>query len=194
LRVLLLGKEEIWHNPLLFEEGWPKAGVVHSVLMSIAIIADIHDNAPILLNFLGWCREKEILELIICGDLGNTDTLGLLGKNFIGKIFFVRGNADNFSDEDFKKYINIKHYGAVGRFEIKGRTVGICHQPRLIEKVLELGKCDYIFYGHTHKPWMHEHASGAICVNPGTLGGMFSGNTYAVMDSESGKVELRSLQ
>jgi putative phosphoesterase len=188
--------------------------------MKIAIIADIHDNAPILLKFLQWCRENEISELIVCGDLGNGDTLGLLAKNFKGKINFVRGNADNFSDEDVLKLKsptfdelrtglpplprpqragrdkggNIKYYGTVGRFEVKGRAIGICHQPVLIDKVLELGRCDYIFYGHTHKPWMHEHASGALCANPGTLGGMFSGNTYAIMDAESGKVELKTIQ
>jgi predicted phosphodiesterase len=53
-------------------------------------------------------------------------------------------------------------------------------------------KCDIIFYGHTHKPWI-EIKNGIQIVNPGTLGGVFTPATFAVWDTDKREPELKLL-
>jgi predicted phosphodiesterase len=76
---------------------------------------------------------------------------------------------------------------------IEGKKVGVCHEPYLMDNFLDSDKLDYIFYGHTHKPWSEKRNSTFI-FNPGTLGGVFQKATFAVWDTSSNKVELKLLE
>jgi len=91
------------------------------------------------------------------------------------------------------KVNRINYLGRLGVFEIDGKIVGLCHEPWFIKKVLELKKCDLVFYGHTHEPWISEK-DGRVTANPGTLGGVFNKASFAVWDSLSGKLELKILE
>jgi len=157
--------------------------------MLVAIISDIHDNLVNLEKCLNWCKKKKINIIICCGDVTNSETLNNLAKNFLGDIHLVKGNMEIYDDAELEKYENIIYYGKVGRFEINGKTVGACHEPIYIENVIKKGKCDIIFYGHTHRPW-EENRQGVRAINPGTLGGMFQKSTFAVWNIEKGNIEL----
>jgi uncharacterized protein len=161
--------------------------------MLVAIVSDIHDNLLNLKKCLREIKEKGIEVLVCCGDVTNADTLEYIAMNFNGPIHLVRGNMEIYDETQMqtalKAYPNLNYYGRTGRFEINGKFIGICHEPFLIEKVIELGKCDYIFYGHTHKPWIEEK-EGTQVINPGTLGGVFTKGTYAMLDTEKNKPEL----
>ncbi|MDP3043035.1 MAG: YfcE family phosphodiesterase [bacterium] len=161
--------------------------------MKIAIISDIHDNLINLKKCLNWCEENNIEELICCGDVTNSETLEFLSRNFTGKVHLVKGNMEIYGEKEVERYGNIKYYGRVGRAEINGKNVGICHEPFLIKKILEQGECDIIFYGHTHAPWTEKQDS-ITTVNPGTLGAVFQKATFAAWDSESGALELKVLE
>ena len=158
--------------------------------MKIVIISDIHDNLVYLEKCLEWCRENKIETMICCGDVTTLDTFKAIRKGFSGTIHFVFGNIDMFSEREISGLENVKSYGRVGLTEICGRKIGMCHEPFLIEKVLEKGKAEIIFYGHTHKPWI-EDKNGTTQANPGTLGGVFQKSTFAVFDCETGKLELK---
>ncbi len=105
----------------------------------------------------------------------------------------VKGNIEIYNEREIKLYNNIIYYGKVGRVEFREKIIGICHEPYLFKKILELGPCDIIFYGHTHKPWIEEKG-GVKLVNPGTLGGILHKATFAVWDSEKEEVELKILE
>lgn len=161
--------------------------------MKVGIISDIHDNIINLDKCLKWCKSSNVKSLICCGDITNNQTLSKMSDKFLGDIFLVRGNADNFEDSDLKKYKNINYLGRVGQIELGSKKIGLCHEPFLIDKVLEMGDCDYIFYGHTHKPW-EEKKDNTRIINPGTLGGMFQKATFAVLDLENNNLELKILE
>lgn len=156
--------------------------------MKIVIISDIHDNLINLEKCLSWAREKKIEKIICCGDITSGETLKQLAR-FPGEIYLIRGNADFFDETELEKYKNIIYYGRVGRIEISNRFFGFCHEPWLIEKVKEKGECDFIFYGHTHKPWQENQANTQV-VNPGTLSGMFLKSTFACLDLGNNNLEL----
>ena len=162
-------------------------------VMKLVIIADIHDNLVNLKKALDWCGKEEIKEIICCGDVTNAETLAFLAKNFSGPIHLVRGNMEIFASDEPKKFANIKYYGRIGRTRVDGHWIGICHEPYLIDKVKELGECEIIFYGHTHKPWIKKK-DGIIIANPGTLGGVFAKATFAVYDTTDNNLELKILE
>jgi len=160
--------------------------------MKIAIISDIHDNFVNLGKCLDWCAAHGVDALICCGDVTNAETLKMMSKKFNRVIYLVRGNVEIYNDSDLR-FDNIKYLGRIGRVELGGKNVGICHEPFLIEKVLELGKCDLIFYGHTHKPWAAP-VKAAQAINPGTLGAVFQKATFAVWDTAEKEPILKVLE
>jgi len=161
--------------------------------MKIAIISDIHDNLVNLEKCLSWCKADCVEQLICCGDVTNAETVQFISENFPHQIHLVRGNADIFGDKEIKRLANINNYGRIALVELAGKKIGVCHEPFLIGKVLELGVCDIVFYGHTHKPWESKEA-GVRAINPGTLGGVFQKATFAVWDMGKEELELKILE
>ena len=159
--------------------------------MKIAIISDIHDNLVNLEKCLNWCNKNGIKEIICCGDVTNSETLGILSNKFNGTIYLVKGNVEIYNEAELKQYQNIKYYGKVGKIELNNKFIGICHEPYLVERMRKEGNYDIIFYGHTHKPWIEE-MGGIKLVNPGTLSAMFQKATFALMEDD--KIELKILE
>ncbi len=161
--------------------------------MKVIIISDIHDNHVNLNKCLSWCENNNIEELICCGDVTNIETIGTMAASFPGTIHLVRGNINLYKEKEIEKYANINNYGRLGFFKLDNYSIGLCHEPFLIEEVKKKGICDYIFYGHTHRPWIEEK-NKINTVNPGTLGGMFQKGTFAVWDTTRNKIELKILE
>ncbi|HTW96102.1 MAG TPA: YfcE family phosphodiesterase [Candidatus Methylomirabilis sp.] len=180
--------------------------------MVIAIISDIHDNLVNLRKCLAWCEKNAVEKIICCGDITNSETLGILSAEFAGKIYLVRGNLEIYQEKEINQYKNYTYGGRTAVWEIAGKKIGVCHEPFLIKEVFskrefpsgggvsaadEVGfrnrQIDLVFYGHTHRPWI-ELKNGVQIVNPGTLGGVFTPATFAVWDTASGKLELKPLQ
>lgn len=160
--------------------------------MKIAIISDIHDNLANLEKCLHFCLKEEVEVLLCCGDVTNFDTLSFMAENFKGTIYLVQGNMEIFENNDPLKYDNIEFQGRIGRITLAKKNIGLCHEPFLKPNVLKLGSCDYIFYGHTHKPWI-EDVDGYKFINPGTLGGVFQRATFALWDTDNAEPELKVL-
>lgn len=160
--------------------------------MKIAIISDIHDNLENLKIALNWINKNKINKLICCGDVTNDETIEFLAHNFLKDIYLVKGNCALFDEKKVLNFKNISYFGKIGKINLAGKNIGICHEPFLRDAVLNLGRCDLIFYGHTHEPWEEEY-QGVRTVNPGTLGGVFLKGTFAVWDTESGEMDLKIL-
>ncbi len=164
--------------------------------MKIAIISDTHDNIPNLEKSLEWMNKNKIEQIIHCGDLCAPGTLkNILAPKFQGKINMVFGNVEDreLTQKLAKDFKNVKHYGDQGEMEIDDKQVVFIHYPEQAKKLAESGKYNYVFYGHTHKPW-EEMVGKTKLLNPGTLAGMFYKATFAVWDTESGEVELKLLE
>jgi hypothetical protein len=158
--------------------------------MKLAIFSDTHDNLATLKQALDWLAKEKIEEIIHCGDLANPDTLDFLIKNFSGPINLARGNADN---PELASRSRVKLWGEYGEVVVEGKKLAFTHFP---EKALELAKnsrSDFVFYGHTHKPWEEKIGSTRL-VNPGNLAGIVYRATFATYDTASDKLELKILE
>lgn len=160
--------------------------------MLIAIISDIHNNEVNLKKVLDYCRENKIEKIICCGDLASKETLDFLNDNFSGNIFYTFGNMDNDYLQKYKaiqNYKNTKIFKNFGEIKIEGSEIAFTHYPEDAEKLAQTGKYNFVFHGHTHKPWM-EKIENCLVLNPGNVAGEIYPPTFAVWNTEDGKFEL----
>ncbi len=160
--------------------------------MKIAIISDTHDNLATLDKFLAYIAKNPVGAIIHCGDIAEGETLTRLAKNFPGEILVAFGNMD-YRDSvcaAIKKSSRITLFDSFGQTEFNGIKIGFCHHKETGLAIFKKEKFDFIFYGHTHKPWL-ENIDGCCFANPGTLAGMFYKATFAILDIETRKLELK---
>lgn len=161
--------------------------------MLIAIISDIHDNIPNLTKVLNYCRENKIEKIICCGDLASLETLDFLNDNFEGEIFFVFGNMDDdylrnypFKNNQYKK---IKIFKDFGETEIEKQKIAFVHKPEPAKELCNSGKYNFVFYGHTHKPWT-EIINNCTLLNPGNVANQIYPPTFAVWNTNDNSFQL----
>jgi len=173
--------------------------------MKIAIISDVHNNDVNLKKVLTYCAQNSVEKIICCGDLADMETLDILNDNFSGDIFFTFGNMDNEhlrehefedpeksdskSDSGARKYKHTFIFRKFGETEIDGKQIAFIHFPREAKALAETGQYDFVFYGHTHKPWT-ELVGKCTLLNPGNVTGDFYPPTFAVWNTENDKFEL----
>lgn len=167
--------------------------------MNIAIISDIHDNIPNLKKVLDYCALNKIDKIICCGDLGSIETLDFLNENFSKDIYYVFGNLDDdyLTSYPFeKKYKNTFIFKDFGEAEIENKKIAFVHYPEEAEKLAETGKYNFVFHGHTHKPWVASAKAsadqGKECkiLNPGNVANQIFPPTFAVWNMENDNFEL----
>lgn len=162
--------------------------------MKLAIISDIHDNLANLGHFFEIIKKEEVEKIICCGDVCNSETLMYLSENFKGETVLIGGNMEIYEEGETSKYKNINYLGRYGKIVLENIEIGICHEPSFIENILkENKKIDFIFYGHTHKPWISTKNKTTL-INPGTLGGVFQRASFAIFNTETKDVKLKLIQ
>lgn len=166
----------------------------------VAIISDIHNNEVNLKKVLDYCARENIQTIICCGDLASQETLHFALKNFAGTFYYAFGNMDDDYLREFEhvsEYQNAKLFTKFGETELAGKKIAFVHYPNVAKELCETGKYDFVFYGHTHKPWSSEALAKetlgqkkCTMLNPGNVAGEFYPPTFAVWNTENDKFEL----
>ena len=160
--------------------------------MQIAITSDIHNNEVNLEKVLRYCAEQKITTLICCGDLASKEVLDLMNDNFAGVIYYTFGNADYTELRELdsvKKYRNTFLFKSFGETTISTKKIAFVHFPREARKLAETGKYNFVFYGHTHKPW-EEIVGNCKMLNPGNVAGEIYPPTFAIWDTKDDNFKL----
>lgn len=167
--------------------------------MRIAIISDVHNNTTNLKKVLAFCTQNEIKTLICCGDLASDETLDFLNDNFSGEIYYTFGNMDNDQMQKHKlekTYKHIQTFNNFGEIKIENKNIAFVHYPREAKKLAASGKYGFVFYGHTHKPWVsyakasEDQDRKCTMLNPGNVAGEIYPPTFAVWNTDDDKFEL----
>lgn len=165
--------------------------------MKIAIIADTHDNLANAKKCAEWLKNQKIKTVIHCGDIFKSETIKEIRDILKGKIHIIFSPADaSFSGipgDSFNDMAGVKVYKEFGEIKIGGKKIAFCHFPEIAEDLNRRQEYDFIFYGHTHKPWIKKVGKTKL-VNPGNLAGIFYKPTFAVYDSKTDKLELKILE
>ncbi len=185
--------------------------------MLTAIISDIHNNEVNLKKVLDYCAKEKIGTIICCGDIASKETLDFLNDNFSGNILITFGNAEyddlrELAEEKQKechseldsesqdnrlrnkfgmttKYKQIYLFKDFGEVIIEKKNVAFVHFPEKARGLALTGKYDFVFYGHTHKPWIEKAKADAnqreyTLLNPGTTAGEIYPPTFAVWNTD----------
>lgn len=162
--------------------------------MLLAIISDIHDNLINLNKCLNWCKNNKIKKIICCGDVCNLETIKNLSLGFKGEIFLVAGNGELYKENDLKKFSNIVYCHQIGFKKINKLNISFCHESTKINTIQTTAKeiQDFIFYGHSHKPWLKKEEK-TIIANPGNIAGIYFSPTFAVLDTTTKSLSLKLL-
>jgi len=163
--------------------------------MKIGIISDVHNNEVNLKKVLSYCNNNEIKIIICCGDLASEETLNFLNDNYNGAIHYTFGNMDNDQLRNFEftgRYKNTRLYQNIGEVEIEGKKIAFVHFPEIARKLCETGKYDFVFYGHTHKPW-EEMIGKCKMLNPGNVAGEIFLPTFAIWESDKDNFKLQRI-
>ena len=160
-------------------------------MSKIAIISDSHDNPVRIDQMFKILKEKNIKTIIHCGDVCSFKILNHLSKNFKGKIYLSIGNVDTDHKINQKKnnLTNLKIFSKFGELKLNNLNIAFVHFPKKAKELASTKKYDFIFYGHTHKPW-EEKINNSRLINPGTLAGLFNRSTFAILDTKTKNVEL----
>ncbi len=171
--------------------------------MLIAIISDSHDNIPNLKKVLDYCHEQKVEKMIHCGDLATIETLDFINNNFSGEIFFTFGNMDegHIADYNFKnnQYGQIQVFPDYGKLEIPKakpsdeglafNRVAFVHYPEVAKQLCQSGEFDFVFHGHTHKPWT-EIINNCTLLNPGNVANQYYPPTFAIWNTDANLFQL----
>lgn len=160
--------------------------------MKVAIISDIHNNEVNLKKVLSYCQKNRIEKIICCGDLASEETLNFFCDNFPGKIFYAFGNMDNDqlrSLDHIDQYKNAQLFENFGETEIENKKIAFVHFPDIAKKLCDSQKYNFVFYGHTHKPW-EENTANCKMLNPGNVAGEIYPPTFAAWNTETDTFKL----
>lgn len=163
--------------------------------MQIAIISDSHDNVINLEKIINWLNKNKISTLIHVGDLCAPSILKeTLGPKYQGKIYMILGNVGDglILEKLAESFPNVTYYGKKGEIEIDNKKIVFVHTPEEAEAIVNRDKYDLIIYGHTHQAEIKD-LNGNLLMNPGTSGGLYNKATFAIYDTESGKIEIKDL-
>jgi len=153
--------------------------------MLIGIIADTHDNLPMIARAIVALRARRVDMMLHAGDFVAPFALKLLLKADI-PLIGVFGNNDG-ERRILSDLSDALHQGP-HRFELEGRTIVMAHEPDVLAAAIEDGD-DLAVCGHLHEPQIKVGAP--LLVNPGEAGAWLSGrSTGAVVDLRKMTAEL----
>jgi putative phosphoesterase len=157
--------------------------------MLIGILSDTHSNYDIVKRVRHVLDERQINEILHCGDIEDAETVDLLEGL---STQFVLGNCD-FDASELRQAIEhirgVLHDG-FGHIERDGCNVAWIHghEQSRFRDLVNTQHFDFVFYGHTHRQEQHRTGKTEV-INPGALY-RARDKSFAILDTKSRQVEI----
>ncbi len=164
--------------------------------MKLGVMADSHDNVPMVRRAVELFNRREVDLVIHAGDFIAPFAVAPLAE-LRCRVVAVFGNNDG------ERVVLAKKFEAIGEVhpnlaetEIGGRKIATMHYPELAVPIAASGLYDLVVYGHTHEIDVRKVDSKGetVVLNPGEVGGWLSGrSTVAIVELGSMEVEIVDL-
>jgi len=159
--------------------------------MLIGIIADKHDNLPVIRKAVEMFNERKVGHVIHAGDFTSPFTFRAL-KHLACDFTGIYGNNDG-ERVLLQKLSHARIFTQPYILELANRKIVIMHEHQVVDALADSGHFDLVIYGHTHEPDIRKRGNTLI-VNPGELSGWLHGtSTIAVADLATLSAELINL-
>ncbi len=171
--------------------------------MLAGVISDTHDNMALARRAASLFRDAGVDVVIHLGDVIAPFTLSALISEIPGiKTYLVFGNNDG----ERRGLAAVMAAGGGEALEppaqlsLAGRRLLLLHGFGGPEETVEIvdalasgGRWDAVLYGHTHEARV-DYIKGRLILNPGDGGGVLNKPTAALLDLESLRARLVSLE
>ena len=156
--------------------------------MLIGVLADTHDNLPMIERATTVLRERGVELLVHAGDFISPFALKLLLKAGL-PLIGVFGNNDG--EKRGLRRLGAQIFDGPYRFELAGRRVVVAHEPEALQKALETGDALAVC-AHTHRARVS--VGPPLTVDPGeACGWLYELATVAVVNLEKMSAEIVEL-
>jgi len=161
--------------------------------MLIGIMADSHDNLPMIEKAVKFFNQKEVKLVLHAGDFIAPFVVIRKLKNLSSPLIGVFGNNDGEKEGLRREIAKIGEiHSSPFKLKYGGRKIVLSHASLDMKKIEE-SEYDLIVYGHTHQPEVRRE-KGALLVNPGECGGWLNGySTIALVDLDKMEAEIIAL-
>ncbi|MDY6991031.1 MAG: YfcE family phosphodiesterase [Pseudomonadota bacterium] len=147
--------------------------------MKVCILADSHDNIPLLCAAVADAQQRGAEAILHCGDIVAPSTLEKL-KPYGLPIHAIHGNNTGdlytLSQLAQRSKTILHYYGQDADITLEGRRIFIVHYPHYARGMAMTGDYDLVCCGHTHELLIETLTNTAgkptVLCNPGTVGGI----------------------
>lgn len=147
--------------------------------MKIGIMADSHDNLPLIARAVDLFNHEKVELVLHAGDFVSPFTATLF-QNLKARLVGVFGNNDGDRPALIRRFAGIGElYEDYRELELDGRKIVLMHQPKFLEVLAAASNYDLIAYGHTHE--IDVRKGPPLVVNPGECGGWLTGTATVVI-------------
>ncbi|MCW4009001.1 MAG: metallophosphoesterase [Candidatus Bathyarchaeota archaeon] len=162
--------------------------------MLIGIIADTHDNLPLVEKAVRRLNSENVKLVLHAGDYTSPFTIPkfkALNCNLVG----VFGNNDGdheFLKKRFSENQNCTIHGTFAQVDAEGFKIALIHghETELLNALVNYGGFDAVISGHTHLS-INKTKDKTLVINPGEACGYLYGKpTLALLDTQKRKAEI----
>ena len=160
--------------------------------MRIGVLADSHDNLPMVERAVELFNTHNVEQVLHAGDFVAPFAVHPLA-GLRCPVLAVLGNNDGERqglERAFEAIGELHPYLATTT--LAGRRIAVVHYPDLAERMAESRAFDLVVFGHTHEIDLRRRHG--LLLNPGETGGWLSGRaTAALVDLATLDVEIHDL-
>lgn len=162
--------------------------------MKIGLMADSHENMPMIAKAVEYFNQAEVDLVLHAGDIISPITCKEF-KNIKSQLRAVFGNNDG------EKYLLKKKFKELGmeiyvppyELTIAEKKVLLYHQPDFLDDLIKSGSYDVIIYGHTHR--VDVRKGRTLVINPGECGGwLYNQCSIGILTLPEGEVKIVILE
>lgn len=155
--------------------------------MLIGIIADTHDNLPMIEKAVKRLNKEKVALVLHAGDYISPFVIPKF-KALNVKLVGVFGNNDGdheFLKKRFSETENCEIRGKFAEIDAEGFKIALLHgeESELLDTLINCGYFDAVVHGHSHAEMSRKNGKTLI-VNPGEVCGYLTGKaTIALLDT-----------
>jgi putative phosphoesterase len=162
--------------------------------MLIGVIADTHDNLPMIEKAVKKLNEENVALVLHAGDYVSPFVIPKF-KALNAKLIGVFGNNDGdheFLKKRFSETENCEIRGRFAEINAEGFKIALLHgdETELLNALINCEYFDAVITGHVHSLGVRKKGK-TLVVNPGEVCGYLSGkSTMALLDTEKREARL----
>jgi putative phosphoesterase len=165
--------------------------------MLIGVIADTHDNLPLVEKAVKYLNDQKVGLVLHAGDYVAGFVIPKF-KQLNCKLIGVFGNNDGDHEllkKRFSETTNCTIHDRFAAVEVEGYRIALLHgeETELLNAIIECGYFNAVIHGHSHNKSI-EKKGKTLAINPGELCVYLTGKpTIAILDTAKNEARIIEL-